>query len=163
MRESSSRLAVPSTGVEPAPNRLKAGCSPLCDDGRVRAVGIEPTSNRLRICCLTSRPGAHGALAKDESSLFSSRRLFCFQSGHYPSVMPISWVVRESSSESSEERRVYSPARLHSGLTTRLFVRPTGIEPAIPTWQGLALLGTSSPCVRFAHRLRRGSVVGVSP
>ena len=27
-------------------------------------MGIEPTSNRLRICCLTSRPGAHGALAK---------------------------------------------------------------------------------------------------
>ena len=49
---------------------------------------------------------------------------------------PQLWVVWESNPEGSEERLIYSQARLHSGLTTlNASERPTGIEPAIPTWQ----------------------------
>lgn len=83
-----ARMAAPADGLEPSSTASKTVLPP------------RPTGTSR----ISARRGDRTHLSQIKNLLphqsawraFSLRRLFSFQSGHYPAVMPYSWVARES-------------------------------------------------------------------
>jgi hypothetical protein len=108
-------------GIEPTPPIAIA----------VRAVGIEPTSNGLRIRCLSSRPDAHGALFETRARSFLIDVTIRF-SKTTTSVDVVAAVGRPGIEPGQlEERLIYSQARVHSGITTRIESGRRELNPSL--------------------------------